>query len=206
MAFSLEQAFLSFLQQRDHQASRWSGTYIILINSLKFKEKRLCNCMELNRKPLWTPHISLPSVFASYEQLAHKPAPFAGQFCALSRSEAFFPPTFLSLAACGLCLPCFFPFMNVTGESWVQTEEGIATGGASRRKRLGCWICEHQLTWFSLCPSAGSFSSVQHVFITCFTEAACVCLWSICVAAVNVQAPCGERNVELGSGSCGQLM
>lgn len=158
MAFSLEQAFLSFLQQRDHQASRWSGTYIILINSLKFKEKRLCNCMELNRKPLWTPHISLPSVFASYEQLAHKPAPFAGQFCALSRSEAFFPPTFLSLAACGLCLPCFFPFMNVTGESWVQAEEGIATGGASRRKRLGCWICEHQLR--------GSLSApLQEVFL-----------------------------------------
>lgn len=102
--FSL--ARFSFLSpQHDHQTSCWSGTYIILINSLKFKEECFCNCMRLNRNSPWTPHISLLSVFASYKQLTNVPTPFAEQLCTASWTEAISTPTLLSLG--GLCLSCF---------------------------------------------------------------------------------------------------
>lgn len=108
MAF-FSQASFSFLSpQHDYQASCWSGTYIILINSLKFKEECLGNCMGLNRNSPWTLYILLLLVFASCEQLTYMPTPFAEPALDL----------LLGTKLRGLCLPWLFPFMNVTEEPW----------------------------------------------------------------------------------------
>lgn len=73
--------FFFLSPQQDHQASCWSGTYIILISCLKFKEECLCNCVGLRRNSPWSLHVSLPPVFTSDEHLTYVPTPFTEQLC-----------------------------------------------------------------------------------------------------------------------------
>lgn len=168
MAFSLKQAFLS--PQHDHQTSCWSGTYIILINSLRYKEECLCNCMELHRNSPWTPHIS----FSVCKLWAAQRC--ANSFCWAALHHLLgkeFSPH-LSLAACGLGLLCSFPFMNITGKPSVQTEVTLPLVVPLRESALDV----RAVSWQHLCdsvPSAdGAFFCPARVHHVCSKGSQCL--------------------------------
>lgn len=136
MAFSLKQAFLT--PQHDHQTSCWSGTYIILINSLRFKEECLCNCMELHRNSPWTPHISFSvcKLWAAHRR--------ANSFCWAALHHLFGKEFFPSPFSCSLWpwSPVLLPIYECYWEALSTDWGDITTGGTSKRKCFGCQSCE----------------------------------------------------------------
>lgn len=111
-------------------------TYIIPINSLRFKEECLCNCMELHINSLWTPHTS----FSTCKLWAA--SRYVNSVCRAALHPLLdeqFSLTSLSLAACGLGL---LPISECYWEALSTDWGNIATGGISMKKCFGFQSCE----------------------------------------------------------------